>query len=133
MIFMHNKINNGEIDTILSSIILMCLSHINFIEGDWVKVLIMSINLRADWVHSLKEKRMIIKSITQKLKNKFNISVNEILDQDVHQSIVIGISSICSSNAQVDSVIENIINFIESNTDAELVRIQQEVIPFNFL
>lgn len=98
-----------------------------------MRVLIMSISLRADWVHSLKEKRMVLKSISQKLKNKFNISVNEISDQDVHQSIVIGISAICSSNAQADSVIENIINFVEGNTDAELVGIQNEVIPFKFL
>ncbi|WP_278382545.1 DUF503 domain-containing protein, partial [Clostridium tyrobutyricum] len=39
-----------------------------------MKVLIMKITLRASWVHSLKEKRMIVKSIVQKLKNKFNIS-----------------------------------------------------------
>lgn len=98
-----------------------------------MKVLIMSITLRAEWVHSLKEKRMVVKSITQKLKNKFNISVNEVLDQDIHQSIVIGISAICSSSSQADSIIENILNFTESNTDAELVEIQKEVIEFKFL
>ena len=76
-----------------------------------MKVLVMSIKLRASWVHSLKEKRMVVKSIIQKLKNKFNISVNEVEDQDIHQSIVIAISSICSSSSQVDSTMENIINF----------------------
>lgn len=88
-----------------------------------MKVLVMSIKLRASWVHSLKEKRMVVKSIIQKLKNKFNISVNEVEDQDIHQSIVIAISSICSSSSQVDSTMENIINFIELNTDAELINI----------
>ncbi|GAA0084276.1 DUF503 domain-containing protein [Clostridium sp. MB05] len=95
-----------------------------------MRVLVMSINLRASWVHSLKEKRMVVRSITQKLKNKFNISVSEISDQDIHQSIVIGISGICATNAQVDSTMENIINFIEENTDAELIKIDKEVIMF---
>lgn len=98
-----------------------------------MKVLVMSIKLRASWVHSLKEKRMVVKSIIQKLKNKFNISVNEVEDQDIHQSIVIAISSICSSSSQVDSTMENIINFIELNTDSELINIEKDVIMFKFL
>ncbi|WP_097033938.1 DUF503 domain-containing protein [Clostridium tertium] len=98
-----------------------------------MKVLVMSIKLRASWVHSLKEKRMVVKSIIQKLKNKFNISVNEVEDQDIHQSIVIAISSICSSSSHVDSTMENIINFIELNTDAELINIEKDVIMFKFL
>lgn len=98
-----------------------------------MKILIMSISLRAEWVHSLKEKRMVVKSIIQKLKNKFNISVNEVSDQDIHQSVVVGISAICSSSAQADSTIENILDFIEANTDAELVGIQKEIIEFKFL
>ena len=50
-----------------------------------MKILLMKIKLRASWVHSLKEKRMILKSIVQRLRNKFNISVSEVDCQDVHQ------------------------------------------------
>ncbi len=95
-----------------------------------MKVLVMTINLRAEWVHSLKEKRMIVRSITQKLKNKFNISVNEVGNQDIHNYITIGISGICATTAQVDSTYENIINFVEESTDAELMNIKREVIIF---
>lgn len=89
-------------------------------------VLIMEITLRASWVNSLKEKRMIVKSIIQKLKNKFNISVAEIGEQDVHKTIVIGIAAICGSSAQADSTMEHIITFVESNTDAEIIDIKVE-------
>ena len=95
-----------------------------------MKVLVLTINLRAEWVHSLKEKRMVVRSIVQKLKNKFNISVNEVDNQDIHNFITIGISAICATNAQADSTIENIINFVEGNTDAELLDIEREVIEF---
>lgn len=89
-------------------------------------ILYMKVTLRASWIHSLKEKRMIVKSILQRLKNKFNISVGEVDQQDVHKIIVIGIAGICANTAQSDSMMENILGFIESNTDAELINIEKE-------
>jgi len=91
-----------------------------------MRILVMRITLRASWVHSLKEKRMVIKSIMQRLKNKFNISVSEVDEQDIHQTLVIGIAAVCGSSAQVDSTMENIISFVESNTDAEIINIENE-------
>ena len=91
-----------------------------------MKILIIKVTLRASWSHSLKEKRMVVKSIVQKLKNKFNISVAEIAEQDIHQTIVIGITGICATPAQLDSTMENILTFIESNTDAEIINIENE-------
>ncbi|WP_294393320.1 DUF503 domain-containing protein [uncultured Clostridium sp.] len=91
-----------------------------------MKILIMKITLRASWVHSLKEKRMILKSLIQKLKNKFNISVSEIEKQDIHQTIVIGITGICADSSQSDSTMEHIITFIETNTDAEIIDIYED-------
>lgn len=90
-----------------------------------MKVLIIEITLRASWVHSLKEKRMVVKSLLQRLKNKFNVSVGEVDEQDIHQTIVIGIAAVCGTSAQVSSTMENIITFIEENTDAEIVDIEQ--------
>lgn len=91
-----------------------------------MKILIMKITLRASWVHSLKEKRMVVKSILQKLKNKFNISAAEIENQDIHQTIVIGITGICGTSAQIDSTMEHIITFIENNTNAEITDIEKD-------
>ena len=95
-----------------------------------MKILLMEVTLRASWVHSLKEKRMVVKSIVQKLKNKFNISVAEVEDQDIHNKIVIGIAGICANSAQVDSTMEHIITFIECNTDAEIIDIKKEDINY---
>ena len=91
-----------------------------------MKILLIKITLRASWVHSLKEKRIVVKSLIQRLKNKFNVSVAEVDSQDVHQTIVIGLAGICSTNAQIDSTFENILNFIEINTDAEIINIESD-------
>ncbi len=84
--------------------------------------------MRADWVYSLKEKRMVVKSLVERIKNKFNVSVAEIEDQDVHKSIVIGFACITNQTDHASSIIDNVIRFIEGNTDAEVIDIVEEIL-----
>ena len=77
--------------------------------------------LHAPWVHSLKEKRMIVKSLTVKLQNRFHVSASEIGEQDTHQIIVIGAAAIVPNAGMADSVMDEISAFVESSTDAEIV------------
>ena len=51
-------------------------------------IAVMTFRLHAPWVHSLKEKRMIVKSLTAKLRNRFHVSAAEVDEQDTHQIIV---------------------------------------------
>ena len=92
-----------------------------------LRVAVLKVKLHAPWVHSLKEKRMIVKSLLAKIRNKFQVSAAEVEDQDVHQSIVIGAAAIVPHSAQADSMMEEIINFIEFNTDAELIHEEWEI------
>jgi uncharacterized protein YlxP (DUF503 family) len=68
----------------------------------------------APWVHSLKEKRMIVKSICAKVKNKFNVSIAEVEEQDTHQNIVLGFACVAGEASMADSMIDHVLNFIES-------------------
>ena len=83
--------------------------------------------LRAPWVHSLKEKRMIVKSILAKLENRFHVSAAEIDEQDTHQIIVIGVAAIVPHNAQADSLMDNISRFVEENCEAEIIDEEREI------
>ena len=62
-----------------------------------MKILIMRLELRAEWVNSLKEKRMIVLSLTKRISNKFNVSVSEVDLQDVHERIGIGITAVSTT------------------------------------
>ncbi|WP_294389116.1 DUF503 domain-containing protein [uncultured Clostridium sp.] len=95
-----------------------------------MKILIMRLELRAEWVKSLKEKRMIVLSLTKRLSNKFNVSVSEVNYQDVHEQIEIGIVSVGTTKEILYSLKEKILDFVEDNTDAELVRIEEEIIDY---
>ncbi|WP_331667486.1 DUF503 domain-containing protein [Enterocloster bolteae] len=82
----------------------------------------------APWVHSLKVKRMVVKSLMAKLRNKFNVAVAEVGEQDIHQTIVIGVVAIVAHNAQADSVMEEIREFVEESTEAEILDIEREMV-----
>ncbi len=87
----------------------------------------MTFRLHASWVHSLKEKRMIVKSIIAKLQNKFHVSVAEVDEQDIHQVIVIGVAFIVPHNALADSIMDEISQFVEENTEAEILDEMREM------
>lgn len=87
----------------------------------------MSFRLYAPWVHSLKEKRMIVKSIVARLQNRFHVSAAEIEEQDTHQIIVIGVAAIVPHNAMADSLMDEIADFVEQSSDADLLGETREI------
>ena len=87
----------------------------------------MIFRLRAPWVHSLKEKRMIVKSLVAQLQNRFHVSAAEIDAQDIHQIIVLGLAAVVPHNALADSLMDEISQFMETATAAELVEETREI------
>jgi len=87
----------------------------------------MTFRLHAPWVNSLKEKRMIVKSLTAQLQNRFHVSAAEIDEQDTHRIIVIGTAAIVPHNAVADSLMEEISRFVESSCSAEILEETREI------
>ncbi len=83
--------------------------------------------LHAPWVHSLKEKRMVVKSLVTQLQNRFHVSAAEIDEQDIHQIIVIGAAAIVPHSAMADSLMNEISVFVETNTEAEILEEKREI------
>ena len=71
-------------------------------------------------VQSLKEKRRIIKSLQDKLKNKFNIAISEIGNNDLWQSSLIGVVTIGNETAYLEKMLNSIINFIDEFYGVEI-------------
>ena len=92
-----------------------------------MQIAVLTFRLHAPWVHSLKEKRMIIQSLLAKLQNRFHVSAAEIGEQDVHQFIMIGMAAIVPHNAMADRLAAEITKFIEGNTEAEIVETTREI------
>ncbi len=92
-----------------------------------MKIATMNFRLRAPWVHSLKEKRMVVKSLIAKLQNRYHVSVAEIDEQDTHQIIAIGVAAIVPHYAMADSLMDDISLFVEENTEAEIIDEDREI------
>ena len=92
-----------------------------------MRIAVLTFRLHAPWVHSLKEKRMIIKSLVAKLQNRFHVSAAEIDERDTHQIIVVGVAAIVPHNAMADSLMEEISVFVEENCEAEILNEDREI------
>ena len=90
-------------------------------------IAVMTFRLHAPWVHSLKEKRMIVKSLVSQLQNRFHVSAAEIDEQDTHQIIVIGVAAVVPHNALADSLMDEISQFVETAKDAQILEETREI------
>lgn len=91
-----------------------------------MRIAVLEIELRAPWVHTLKEKRMVVRSLLARLRNKFNISACETAEQDVHQTVVLGVAAVVADAAQGDSILDTVLSFVESATEAQIVSVRRE-------
>jgi uncharacterized protein YlxP (DUF503 family) len=88
----------------------------------------MVIDLHSRSTHSLKEKRQIVTSIKEKLKQKFNISIIESDYQDTWQKIQLAIAMVSNSKAIIGKVFDQAEDFIYLNYPVQLVTVQKEYI-----
>ena len=89
-----------------------------------------SIRLRLPENMSLKGKRGVLKSITSRVGNKFNVSVAEIDDHDVWQLATIGISCVSNDKRHANEVLSRVVDFItNSHFEVEILGYEIEILP----
>ena len=87
------------------------------------------INLRLPENASLKGKRQIIKSITGRVENKFNVSVAEIDNHDLWQLATLGVACVSNSGRHANEVLSRVMDFIsESHFNIELLDYEIEIL-----
>lgn len=77
---------------------------------------------------SLKEKRRILNSLKDRIKNNFNVSISEIDMQDKWQRAILGIAAIGGSKGLIDSALSKILNFARDFRIADLVDYEIEIL-----
>jgi len=77
---------------------------------------------------SLKQKRGVVRSIQQRLRNRFNLSVAEVGGQGTWQRAVFGLTTAGAEAAPVRRVLERAIDFIEELHLAEIVNSDLEIL-----
>jgi uncharacterized protein len=83
--------------------------------------------MRLHSVHSLKEKRRVVKSVMARLPQQFNVAVAEIDHQDIWQTAVIGLVTVGTDAGYLHHLLEKSITWIEQQRpDVEIGRYQIE-------
>ena len=88
------------------------------------------VSLRLPGNKSLKGKRKVIKSICQRLRQRFNLAVAETDAQDLWQTGELGLVAVGNQPGYIDSKLDKAINFVEDMHIAEIVNIERELIHF---
>jgi len=84
--------------------------------------------LSIPWAKSLKDKRQCVKSLMERMKNKFNVSVAEIGENDNHNIAFLGFACVSASKSHAENMLDCILNFVENHTEAEVYGIESELI-----
>lgn len=77
---------------------------------------------------SLKDKRRILKSIMEKVRNRYNVACAEVADHDNWKVATIGIACVSSDPFRARSVLEDVLKWIEGNVEGEVLRYEIDIV-----
>lgn len=77
---------------------------------------------------SLKEKRRVMKSLKERMKNRFNCSVAEIGDKEKWGRARIAACVVSDDSRHVNTQLNEIVNFAGRNADAQLLQYEIELL-----
>lgn len=87
----------------------------------------MRVTLMVPGSHSLKEKRRPLKSLMEKIRNRFRVSVAEVDAQDLHQRAVVGIAFVAADGGILAKEMQAVTDFIYNNPECQVLDIAQDV------
>lgn len=90
-------------------------------DGGSVNVALCLVELHLPTVGSLKEKRMVLRSLKERLRRDFNVSVAEVEHQDLWQRATLGIVGIASARGPLEKTFNAVEELIERHAPGEVL------------
>ena len=87
---------------------------------------ILTVSISIPQANSLKDKRRVVKSIKDRLRNGFNVSVAEIGEQDIWRTAILGIAVISEDATYANGVLSRVQDLIQNNCDAIMTNCELE-------
>jgi uncharacterized protein len=86
----------------------------------------LSLKLAIYDARSLKDKRRVVKSLTDRLRDRFNVSVAEVGSLDRWQQAELGVALVANDGGFVESALAKVVDYVRQDTSASLVDCQTE-------
>ena len=77
---------------------------------------------------SLKDKRRILKSLKDRIRNRFNVSVAEVEEQELWQKASVGLACVGNRRDHVNEVLDKAIGMVRSNPEVRIVDCRLELL-----
>lgn len=78
--------------------------------------------------NSLKDKRRVLKSLKDRIRNSFNVAVAEVDPTDLWQSASLGVVTVSNSVRHANGILTKVVNLVEKDVRVELVNCDMEVL-----
>ena len=82
---------------------------------------VLTLELRLENAHSLKDKRHVVQSLKTRLRNKFNVAVAEIDYQDLWQRAAVAAVTVASDHVHAERVLQSVEDEAAALLGGELV------------
>ncbi len=80
---------------------------------------------------SLKDKRQVVRSITQQVRNRFNVGIAEVADLDDARVATLAVVCVSNSAPHVDEMLTTVVRFVEARVEIGVLgEVETELIPY---
>ena len=80
--------------------------------------------IEIDYIKSKKDKRNTVKSLKDRISNKYKVSISEVDLQDSLNFTQIGAAYVTNSKVHGEKVMHNILNFVEENCPGRIIDVK---------
>ena len=92
------------------------------------RVALGTVDMHLPSVDSLKGKRQILKSLKDKLRNRFEVAVAEVDHHDVWQRATLAVACVSHDARHANAVINKAMDFIEAQVDGRVLDTSLEIL-----
>ena len=79
--------------------------------------------------HSLKEKRMVLRRVKDRARQKFNLAIAEVGENDIWQRALLGVAVLGSGRRFVESALDEVVRFVRA--EVEVTNVEREIQTMN--
>lgn len=83
---------------------------------------LLTLELHLPYAHSLKEKRLVLRRLQDRLRTRFNVSVSELDHQDAWQRSLVGVAAVASDSAVLEATLRSVDAEAVSLFPSEVIR-----------
>jgi hypothetical protein len=77
---------------------------------------------------SLKDKRQVVKSLMERVRHRFPVSVAQLDDHDLWHSATLGIAVVANQTTYANQVLNKLLDYVESDPRVMVVACQMEML-----